>query len=183
MMPPFLLHLMNTGLGPFYDGLVHFFTTPEDVLPVLGLSLLSGLRGPRGGRSALFALPAAWLAGALIGRLFSPHWIWPVASAALTVVLGILAAADRPLPPAAIATLALALGLWNGSWNGIELARARAPIFGNAIGAACAVFMVVALVAALAAAVRAPWARIAVRVGGSWIGAAGLFMLGWALRP
>ncbi|HTY42842.1 MAG TPA: hypothetical protein VMH79_13285, partial [Thermoanaerobaculia bacterium] len=61
--------------------------------------------------------------------------------------------------------------------------RARAPLVGNAIGAACAVFAVVALVAALAAAVRAPWARIAVRVGGSWIGAAGLFMLGWALRP
>jgi urease accessory protein len=173
---------MNTGLGPFYDGLLHFFTTPEDVLPVLGLSLFSGLRGPRGGRSALLTLPASWLLGALIGRLFAPHWIWPVASATLTVALGVLAAADRPLPPAAIGSLALILGLWNGSWNGIELARAGAPIFGNAVGAACAVFTVVALVAALAAAVRAPWARIAVRVGGSWVGAAGLFMLGWALR-
>jgi hydrogenase/urease accessory protein HupE len=182
MIPFPLLHLMNTGLGPFYDGLMHFFTTPEDVLPVLGLSLFSGLRGPSGARSALFALPAAWLGGALVGRLFAPHWIWPVASAALTVVLGVLAAADRPLRPAVVTGLALVLGLWNGSWNGIELARARAPIFGNAVGAACAVFTVVALVAALAAAVRAPWARIAVRVGGSWIGAAGLFMLGWALR-
>ena len=181
-MPTFLLHLMTTGLGPFYDGLAHFFTTPEDVLPVLGLSLFSGLRGTRAGRGALFALPAAWLVGALIGRLFAPHWIWPVASAALTVALGVLAAADRPLPPVAIVTLALVLGLWNGSWNGIELARARASIFGNAVGTSCAVFVVVALVAALAAAVRAPWARIAVRVGGSWIGAAGLFMLGWSLR-
>src|SRR5215472_8617392 len=150
-----LIHLMNTGLGPFYDGLVHFFTTPEDVLPVLALSLFSGLRGPRSGRNALFALPAAWLVGAMVGRLFSPHWIWPVASAVLTVVLGILAAADRPFPPAAIAALALLLGLWNGSWNGIELARAQTPIFGNAAGTACAVFTVVALVAALAAAVRA----------------------------
>jgi len=183
MPPPFLLHLMNTGLGPFYDGLAHFFTTPEDVLPVIALSLFAGLRGPAGGRTALFTLPAAWLAGSVAGRLFAPHWIWPVASAVLTIALGILAAADRPLPPAAVGALAVLLGLWNGSWNGIEIARARAPLVGNAIGAACAVFAVVALVAALAAAVRAPWARIAVRVGGSWIGAAGLFMLGWALRP
>jgi len=30
--------------------------------------------------------------------------------------------------------------------------------------------------------VRALWARIAVRVGGSWIAASGLFMLGWVVR-
>ena len=103
-------------------------------------------------------------------------------AAALTVALGVLAASDRPLPSATIVSLALVLGLWNGSWNGIELARAHTPIFGNAVGTACAVFTVVALVAALAASVRTPWTRIAVRVGGSWIGAAGLFMLGWSLR-
>src|SRR5262245_33747208 len=182
-MTPFLLHLMNTGLGPFYDGLVHFFTTPEDVLPVVGLALFAGLRGPAGGRTALFALPAAWLCGSAIGRVFAPHWIWPVASAALTVLIGVLAAADRPVPSAAVGALAILLGLWNGSWNGIEMARSHAPFLGDALGAACGVFVVVALVAALVAAVRAPWARIAVRVGGSWIGAAGLFMLGWALRP
>jgi urease accessory protein len=180
---PILLHLMNTGLGPFYDGLAHFFTTPEDLLPVVGLSLAAGLRGARGGRMALFALPAAWLCGCVLGRLLAPHWIWPVASAALTVVIGILAAADRALPPAAIGAFAVFLGLWNGSWNGIEIARAHAPLAGNALGAAAAVFVLVALLSALAAAVRAPAARIAVRVGGSWIGAAGLFMLGWALRP
>jgi hydrogenase/urease accessory protein HupE len=123
------------------------------------------------------------LCGCVAGRLFAPHWIWPVASAALTVAVGILAAWDRPLPPAVVASLAILLGLWNGSWNGIEIARAHAPLPGHALGASCGVFAVVAIVAALAAAIRVPWARIAVRVGGSWIGAAGLFMLGWALRP
>ena len=28
-------HLMNTGFGPFYDGLTHLFVTPEDLLPVI----------------------------------------------------------------------------------------------------------------------------------------------------
>jgi hydrogenase/urease accessory protein HupE len=177
-----LAHLMNTGLGPFYDGLAHLFTTPEDLLPVLALSLLSGLRGPQGGRTALFVLPPAWLVGTAAGRLFHPHWVWPVVAAVLTIVLGALAAADRPLSTTAVAVLAAALGLWNGAWNGIELARAHAPMLGNALGIACAVFVVVGIVAALVTTLRAHWARIAARVGASWIAAAALFMLGWSLR-
>jgi urease accessory protein len=177
-----LLHLMNTGLGPFYDGLAHLFVTPEDLLPVLALALLSGLRGPRFGRASLFVLPAAWLAGTIAGRAFHPHPAWPILSAVLTIALGALVAADRPLPVPAVAALAATLGLWNGAWNGIELARARAGLFGNALGIACAIFAIVAIFAALAASVRAQWARIAVRVAGSWIAAAALFMLGWSLR-
>jgi urease accessory protein len=44
------------------------------------------------------------------------------------------------------------------------------------------VFVLVALFAAFVAPLRAPWARIAVRVGGSWIAASGLLMFGWAVR-
>jgi len=181
-MPLFLAHLMTTGLGPFYDGLAHLFVTPEDLLPVLALSLAAGLRGPEGGRAVLFVLPAAWLAGTMLGRFFAPHWIWPVFSAVLTIGFGALAAMDRKLPAAVVVVLAATLGLWSGSWNGIELARSGAAALGTGLGIACAVFVVVALASALAAAVRALWARIAVRVAGSWIAAAGLFMLGWALR-
>ena len=181
-MPFLLAHLMTTGLGPFYDGLAHLFVTPEDLLPILALSLAAGLRGPAGGRAALFVLPAAWLAGVFLGKLFTPHWIWPVFSAALTITFGALAAADRRLSAGLLATFAALLGLWNGSWNGIELARSAGDAFGTGLGIACAVFVVAALVAALAAAVRAAAPRIAVRVAGSWIAAAGLFMLGWSLR-
>src|ERR1700732_3770000 len=60
-------HLMNTGFGPFNDGLTHLFVTPEDLLPVIALALLAGLRGPRFGRAVLFALPAACLGGTLAG--------------------------------------------------------------------------------------------------------------------
>src|SRR5690349_17143418 len=38
-------HLNTTGMGPLYDGLVHFFLSPEDIIPVLALALLTGLRG------------------------------------------------------------------------------------------------------------------------------------------
>ncbi len=56
-------HLNSTGMGPLYDGLVHFLTSPEDLVPALGLALLAGLRGAAFGRRAALALPSAWLLG------------------------------------------------------------------------------------------------------------------------
>jgi hydrogenase/urease accessory protein HupE len=130
----------------------------------------------------LFSLPAAWLVGGAIGRLLSPRAALPAAAAAFTIALGALVCADARLPVPLTAALAIALGLLNGSWNGIELARARAGGVASALGVACATFVVIALLAALVSCLRAPWSRIAVRVAGSWIAAIGLLLLGWSLR-
>ena len=54
-------HLTSTGMGPVYDGLMHFLMSLEDLIPVLALALLAGLRGAAYGRRALFVLPMAWL--------------------------------------------------------------------------------------------------------------------------
>lgn len=177
-----LAHLMNSGLGPYYDGLLHLFVTPEDLLPVIAISLLAGLRGPAHGRIVLFALPLAWLAGTAIGRALGPVGFLPLAAAVLTIALGALVAADRALPPGVLGALAILLGLVHGAWNGGELASARAGALGTSLGVATAIFVVVALLAALVSSVRAPAARIVVRVAGSWIAAAALLMLGWAVR-
>lgn len=177
-----LAHLMNTGLGPFYDGLLHLFVTPEDLLPVIALSLLAGLRGPAHGRRVLLALPLAWLAGTALGRAVAHVGILPIAAAVLTIALGALVAADRALSPGAAGVLAVALGLLHGAWNGAELALSGPGAAGTALGVATAIFVLVALTAALVSSLGAPTARIVVRVAGSWIAAAALFMLGWALR-
>jgi urease accessory protein len=50
------------------------------------------------------------------------------------------------------------------------------------VGLAGAVFVLVVLVAAFVVRLQSHWARIAVRVGGSWIAASGVLMLGWSLR-
>jgi hydrogenase/urease accessory protein HupE len=172
---------MNTGFGPFYDGLAHLFLTPEDLLPVVALTLLAGLRGPRHGRAVLFVLPGAWLAASVSDSLLAAEVTLPVAAAVLTIAFGALAAADLRLPPALIGALAVVLGLLGGSLNGSELARARSGGLGAA-GVACATFVVVSLLAGQVAALRAVWARVAVRVAGSWIGAIGMLMLGWSVR-
>src|SRR5262249_44393009 len=60
-------HLNATGMGPIYDGLLHFLLSPEDLVPALALALLAGLRGAAYGRRAALTLPVAWLVGSLCG--------------------------------------------------------------------------------------------------------------------
>ena len=174
-------HLVTTGFGPFYDGVSHFLLTPEDALPALALALLAGLRGARAGRVALFAFPGAWLLCGLAGLA------WPTASPTgmLTTVsfvaLGGLVAADARLRPGWVVGLALVLGSVHGYLNGAAMAQAKLGLPGLA-GVVAALFVAVALAAALVVALHAPWARIAVRVAGSWIAATGLLLLGWSLR-
>lgn len=172
-------HAMNTGFGPFYDGLAHLFATPEDLLMVIAVTLLAGMRGPRVGRTLVFALPAAWLIGAMAGLIMATHHEMPGVTAVLLIALGALVAADRKLSLAALSSLAVLLGLMQGYLNGAVLAPLGALAFG---GAVCSVFVVAALVAGQAASLRVEWARVAARVAGSWIAAIGLLMLGWAVR-
>ena len=174
-------HLMTTGFGPFYDGLTHLLVSPEYLLPMIALALLAGLHGPRFGRAVLFALPAAWLAGSVLGLLVAPRAPMPLATAIVTIGVGAMVAAGRRLPLALVGGFAVAVGVLAGALNGIELATVHSSPWAAA-GAAASLFVVVSLVTGQVASVRAAWARIAVQVAGSWIAAIGLFMLGWAVR-
>ena len=175
-------HLVNTGFGPFYDGLTHLFVTPEDLLPVIALALLAGLRGPRFGRVVLFALPVAWLVGSAAGVFFALHITLPVPETIVTIALGALLAIDRPLPLGVVGSLAILLGFLHGILNGAELPNTPWSYQLIVAGVAVALFVAVSLLAGQAASVRVPWTRVAVRVAGSWIAAIGLLMLGWSMR-
>lgn len=173
-------HLVSTGLGPVYDGLSHFALTPEDLLPVLGLALLAGLRGAGHGRRALFVLPAAWLLGGVLG-LAGHGGVSPVMTAASFVILGGLVAADAKLPLAGTTVLAALLGLAHGYSNGAALAQ-PGPALSGLVGVIVAAFTFVALATSFVVPLRAAWARVIVRVAGSWIAAIGLLLLGWGFR-
>ena len=174
-------HLNATGMGPVYDGMVHFLTSPEDLAPVLALALLAGLRGAEHGRRALFMLPVTWLVGGLLGTTASATSGSPLSAAVAILLLGGLLAVDAKLSLGATAALAGLLGLWRGYLNGSGMGALAlaAPAF---LGLASVVFVLIALAAAAAVPLRAQWARIAVRVAGSWIAASGLLLLGWAVR-
>jgi hydrogenase/urease accessory protein HupE len=174
-------HLVNTGLGPFYDGVSHFALTPEDLLPALALALFAGQRGARAGRLALWALPAAWLLGGLAGLASPTIGGAPALTTASFLALGGLVAAEAPLRPEWVAGLASFVGLLHGYLNGSAMSQAKLGALGLA-GIVGTLFVTVALAAAMVVAIRPPWGRIAVRVAGSWIAAVGLLLLGWTLR-
>jgi hydrogenase/urease accessory protein HupE len=174
-------HLNSTGMGPIYDGLMHFLVSPEDLVPVLALALLTGLRGADYGRRALFVLPSAWLFGAVFGLTASATNGSAVLSSMWFLLLGGLLAADAKLSLRATATLAVLIGLYHGYLNGTGMgASGYAGV--ALLGLVFAVFVLVALAAAFVVRLSAEWTRIAVRVAGSWIAASGLLMLGWSFR-
>jgi hydrogenase/urease accessory protein HupE len=174
-------HLVNTGLGPFYDGVSHFALTPEDLLPALALALLAGQGGSRAGRHTFFALPIAWGLGGLLGLARPTLSDAPALTTLSLLAFGGLVAADARLRPEWVTGLAAVFGLVHGYLNGSAMAQAKLGALGL-LGIVSTLAVTVALAAALVVAIRVPWGRIAVRVAGSWIAAIGLLLLGWSLR-
>ena len=178
---PAQAHLMNSGFGPFYDGLAHPLLSPEDLLPALAVILLAGLGGARQGRCVLATLPLAWLAGMAggwaIGLPGVPAWLTAVATAAI----GALVASDVRLPLTLVVAIAAALGALHGYDNGRDLAATTGALVAI-LGIACSLFAITSLVAGQVTVLKAPWARLAVRICGSWIAAVGLLMFGWSMR-
>lgn len=174
-------HLNATGMGPVYDGLMHFLASPEDLVPALALSLLAGLRGAPYGRRAMFTLPAAWLLGGLVGLNAAAASAGTLMTSFWLILLGGLVVADVKLSLRSMTLLCALLGLVHGYLNGTGMGLS-APAIVAALGLTAAVFVLVVLVAAFVIPLHAQWARIAVRVGGSWIAASGVLMIGWSVR-
>jgi len=176
---PLLAHAVTTGMGPFYDGAAHLLMTPEDAVIVVAMALYAGLRGVAPGRAAMFLLPAAWFVGGLLGNRLGAALPFPLPAISF-LVIGALIAMDARLPARWVAGLAIGIGLAHGYANGVAFRGAGATL--ELLGVASLTFVVVALLAALVVSLTRAWARIAVRVAGSWIAASGLLLLGWALR-
>jgi urease accessory protein len=173
-------HLVTTGLGPIYDGISHFASSPDVLVPVLALALFAGLRGAAAGRATLFLLPVAWLAGALAdGRIEIASFT--VISAISFLVSGALVAADLRLKRGTVATIAVVLGFCDGYINGMGN-QPNGSGWLDLVGAIATIFVAVAIVAAFVIRLKRPWTRVAVRVVGSWIAATGLLLLGWSVH-
>jgi len=174
-------HLVTTGLGPVYDGVAHFVLSPADLALVVAVVFLAAMRGARHGRWLLAFLPAAWLAGGAVGLTSpvnpSPGW----ATGLSFLLVGGLVAADRNLPLPVVMGLATILGTFHGFLAGAPLAAtpsARLELMGEWV----ALVVLVTLIAGLVVSLRAFWARVVVRVLGSWIAATGLLLIGWSFR-
>ena len=174
-------HLVQTGFGTFYDGIVHLVLTPTDLFLVFALGLLAGISGAAASRAVLFGLPGAWLVGEGIGA-WSPAtgelaWATTISFGVAGALVALNARLSRPI----LAALACSAGVLHGYVNGATMTSAGADAL-SLLGAALAVFTLVALTAALVVSREVYWQKIAMRVAGSWIAAVGILMLGWLAR-
>jgi len=174
-------HLVSTGIGPFYDGVVHAYLAPEGVVSILALGVLAGLAGTAACRAAAVALPLAWLVGSIIGLQSAAELAWPWLTIASFVGLGAAIGLGLRLRPLAVATIAIALGCAHGIVSASGMAQAPSAatlVAGNLAG----VVVPAVLGSALVVSVRNDWFIIAVRTLGSWLAAAGILLLGWSLK-
>lgn len=174
-------HLVNSGLGPFYDGALHLLLSPADVLGLVAATLLAGLHSARAGRLTATILPVTWFLAGLAGLYLFGALELPWLSVLSFALLGALVAFNPPLPTAAVAVLAGLFGALHGLLNGSALAAIGAG-WTSLLGIAVTVWVIALLMAAGVVSLRAGWARIAVRVAGSWVAAVGILMFGWMLQ-
>ena len=104
-----------------------------------------------------------------------------IATSLSFVLLGGLVAADARLPLGGNDRAGRGVGLTHGYLNGSALAQPGLGAVGL-LGIVAAVFTLVALAASLVVPLHAAWARVAVRMAGSWIAATGLLLIGWGMR-
>jgi hydrogenase/urease accessory protein HupE len=124
-------------------------------------------------------LPLAWFAGGLLGVIIEGLPTFPVAAISF-LILGVLVAADLNLSPKLFTTIVVVVGLVHGVLNGVAL-KDGAGILGL-IGIMSTLFVIVAIVSAFIVSLKKPWAKIVVRVAGSWVAAMGMLMFGWLMR-
>ncbi|MGD0617129.1 MAG: HupE/UreJ family protein [Bryobacteraceae bacterium] len=165
------------GVGDFYSGVLHPILSLEQLLPIVALGLLAGQQGRDAAVRVMALLPAGMIAGACAGISWAvPTFLAPV-NAASIALLGALVAGAWRLPKFALPALAPMLGVLYGMPDGAEIGGAiEAYRFIPGVGLAG--FLIVAYAAGLVRGLKAPWTRIAVRVGGSWVAAIGVMVLG-----
>jgi len=171
-------HLVNSGVGPFYDGALHLILSPMDIVRLVTLCLFAGAQGPQSARSAVILAPAAWLLAGVAAYAFGATGSFGFANAISLFLIGGLVAFDLKPPPAVVGAVAAGFAGFLGLQNGMAL-RSDGMDWVALLGTAAAVLVVVLSVTALVVSATAFPFRVACRVLGSWASATGLLSIGW----
>jgi urease accessory protein len=170
-----LAHPMK-GVGDFYAGMLHPMTSVECVLPIIALSLLAGQQNRRTAIGILLSFPIASVLGAWLGIVLTVSPLVAVINTAAMAVLGILVALNRTLPLQISVILSAVLGVTVGLANGGEL-TSDTSAYRFIPGLAVVGLLLISYGIGLVRSLNMPWAKIGVRVTGSWIAAVGILVL------
>ena len=176
-----LAHLVPTGLGPWGDGIAQLVLQPTPLMLVVGLVLLAAQGGAACCDRLPWLLPGAWLLGGLVGLGLGAELLQSLACTAVATAIGLLTALGVRLGPRAFLVLGAGTLIPVAMVSGSALAGhpgALAALLGQVV----AIAVLTALLLLLLAPPQPRWRAIGLRVGGSWITAAGLLMLAWMAR-
>ncbi len=175
-------HLVTSGVGPFYDGVAHFFVSPDDLLVVVALALAGGFSGKQVARWVAVVLPLAWLCGMLaVSVLPATSEVSPTLGAVTMLTSGLLLCACPTGAGWLVLPCVAIMGVVHGWLNGNAVASTGTSLLAG-LGIVTASAVVGLLLSALSISLTAAWQRIMLRVAGSWIAAMGLLALAWQFR-
>jgi len=173
-------HLVNSGVGPFYDGALHLILSPMDIVRLLALCLFAGAQGPASARSIVLSAPVAWFLAGLAALVFGATATFDIANAVTLLLIGAAIAADLKLPQKIATALAAAYAGFLGFQAGVALQPDNADWVALLGTTAVAGAIVLAATALIASATAFPL-RVGCRVLGSWAAAVGLLSIGWII--
>jgi urease accessory protein len=168
------------GVGDFYSGMLHPLTALEFLLSWVALAMFAGQQGRKTALLTLAIFPSALVLGASLGTVVtSPAWL-PAMNLVLIPILGLAVVLAISFPTPARVILVALVGLLHGLANGAEITAQVSP-WRFIPGLATIAVLVLAYGIGLVRSVKKPWTRIAVRVAGSWITAAGIMVCAFKL--
>ena len=173
-------HSPVDGIEGFYIGMAHPLSTADQLLALLGLGLMLGLRGRSRVGRALAVFAVAMLAGVVWGQMSgSPPWTETV-----LLLAGTTAATLAALRPGGIGAACLLLAGLVGALIGVlstpEIGSVRATVFtvaGSIVGGNIALLYLSLGIGWLREKYGQPWVRIALRVVAAWLGAVSIMMV------
>lgn len=179
-------HAPIEGFEGFYKGILHPVTTPEQMLLVVGLSLMALVASRRTVGFMLAGYSLALLVGAAWILALRPELQFLPALLALAFVAGALAAAS--VAPSAL--VAAGIGAGAGLLMGAESVPDPGPtnsvvitLTGSLLGAALLLVYCYGLLDELRKRIDRPWTEIVIRALGAWVVAAALLVGALLLGP
>lgn len=163
------------GLGAFMGGFLHPLLEPAQLVALIALLLLVGQQGTHRANTAIWALIASTATGLVVAL---NGWVMAadtplLMAAALT---GLAVTVARPLPVFAYLMLGAAIGLGIGLGfdpQGLQGAARIATAAGTWMGTG----MYVIGGSTAVVEIKPPWARVLIRVVGSWMTACAVLVL------
>jgi hydrogenase/urease accessory protein HupE len=171
-----LAHTPIAGINNFYNGLLHPFFVPEQLLLILAIGLFLGQRKPRNNKSVIAILVAATGIG-LAAHLFITIESLEIYLLIMAALCSVLTAANADVSHywksgiCLLSGLSLGLDSAQQSLSGVDKLLS---LLGSGVGILLLALYLMAFVDYMN---KKPWQMTGIRIAGSWIAASSLLTL------